>query len=534
TGGFGGQEHFWGGNIDEVRISSTARSAAWIKATYATCGDMLVTFNFSAYGAVWLGGWDDRIKIVIDADQIDEDLVHFPVMIRLSDSCGALAQDVTRVFDALGAEDLKLAVTEADGETELKVEVEKWDHTGEGAILWVSRSDWQISSTVDTVLYLYYDIDHADNSANVGVPGSAAGEAVWNADFLLVDHMRDDPDPSHTIDSTSNGEDGVKAGAGEPLETLSGQVGNAETFDGSNDYITPGSVRLNTTNDSVTMEAIAKVTNKSSGSYQKVMGSHQFNRAFVGLTSYGYYHWGFGNTDDGGTLASQITNGAWAYWAAVWSSSAGTLYIDSASVDTMSYAGAGAQTRDNVVGAQTGGFGGQEHFWGGNIDEVRISSTARSAAWIKATYATCWDELVTFDLFPLAEVVSFTITDYGSNGVLFGSANPGVIWQAADWDGGQGAVTITVDSETNVPVNVQLKGNNFSGPGTIPVTAVVYDDDVVPGAGSALTDTYVTWYTVPETGSDHVTPVYYWISIPNGQVPGAYSSVFYYQAVKQE
>ena len=31
----------------------------------------------------------------------------------------------------------------------------------------------------------------------------------------------------------------------------------------------------------------------------------------------------------------------------------------------------------------------------GIIDEVRISSTARSAAWIKATYNSLWDSLIT-------------------------------------------------------------------------------------------------------------------------------------------
>ena len=120
----------------------------------------------------WLPGWAYRVKITLDATQIDSDLVWFPVLVHLSASCGQSSQDLTHIFDELGTESLKLAITKYDGLTELYVEVEKWDAANEEAWLWVSRDGWWIDSKWDTEFYLYYDKDHSDNSTYVGIPGS--------------------------------------------------------------------------------------------------------------------------------------------------------------------------------------------------------------------------------------------------------------------------------------------------------------------------------------------------------------------------
>jgi hypothetical protein len=105
--------------------------------------------------------------------------------------------------------------------------------------------------------------------------------------------------------------------------------------------------------------------------------------------------------------------------------------------------------------------------------------------------------------------------------------------QPADWGGSEGTVTITVGSETNVNVDVQLKGADFTGPGSISIGDVKYDDDDDPSGANILTTSYVTWYMVTQPLSkDDVTQVYHWISIPGGKAAGVYTSTFYYQAIK--
>ena len=187
------------------------------------------TFPFAFdYKGQWLDGWTHRIKLAIDHTKFDSSQTHFPMLIHLSASCGASSQDMSRVFDEVGANSLKIAVTTEDGE-ELYVEVEKWDNGNEEAWLWVSKSGWSISSTGDTILYLYYDNDHADNSTYVGAPNSTPAENVWDSYFKFVSHMQDDPDTSHIRDSTGNDLDGTKKGANEPRETNR----NVLHFDGS-------------------------------------------------------------------------------------------------------------------------------------------------------------------------------------------------------------------------------------------------------------------------------------------------------------
>ena len=75
----------------------------------------------------WLAGWSHRVEIAIDSDKIDESLVDFPVLLYLSTSSGLGSTDVSFIFDELGGNRKKVAVTTSDGTTQCYVEIEKWD-----------------------------------------------------------------------------------------------------------------------------------------------------------------------------------------------------------------------------------------------------------------------------------------------------------------------------------------------------------------------------------------------------------------------
>jgi len=114
----------------------------------------------------WLEGWDQRrIKLTTNEAVIDTaDLTWFRVIVTLSPTHGDC------VFDELtsDANRFKIAFTKADGETQLYGEIEKWDDANESAIIHVSRDGWVIDYDVDTDFYMYYDIDHADNTDYIG------------------------------------------------------------------------------------------------------------------------------------------------------------------------------------------------------------------------------------------------------------------------------------------------------------------------------------------------------------------------------
>src|SRR6056297_2148510 len=112
----------------------------------------------------FLSGWntENRIEFRIDHTKVDSDLTHYPVMLKLEQA---------RVFTELGSNSKKIAVTKDDGTTQLYVDIELWDNTNDLAVLHVSKSDWTVSSTEDTVLYFYYDSTQSDNTTYVGDTG---------------------------------------------------------------------------------------------------------------------------------------------------------------------------------------------------------------------------------------------------------------------------------------------------------------------------------------------------------------------------
>jgi len=141
-------------------------------------------------GGGWLSGWAKRVKVSIDAGDVDSALSNFPVLLYISDSSGINSDDVSFVFDELTSDDnrKKIAVTTDDGTTECYVEIEKWDDGNEKAWLWVKVPS--VASGADTELYLYYDKDHAENTAKVGDTNDAIAENVWDTNFKAVYHMR--------------------------------------------------------------------------------------------------------------------------------------------------------------------------------------------------------------------------------------------------------------------------------------------------------------------------------------------------------
>ena len=172
----------------------------------------------------WLGNgkWGKRVKITLDHNKIDADLEWFPVQIHLDSACGINGTDMTCVFDEVGANCKKIAVTMADGLTQLYVEISGWEYDRKKAWLWVSREGWVISATIDTDLFLYYDNRRPDNIDFVGETWDDVVHNVWDDNFVFVSHLRDAGPPpidtSRILDSTRHHNDGIKAGPGEPRE----------------------------------------------------------------------------------------------------------------------------------------------------------------------------------------------------------------------------------------------------------------------------------------------------------------------------
>jgi len=164
----------------------------------------------------WDYDWNQRLEYTVNSSLVDEDLTNFPVLIYINESVvdwGDIQNDLN---------DIRFTGDYLD---ELDFEIDSFVLNSE-AWFWVRLPE--VSSSVDTYFFMYYDNKFCDSGENA--------EAVWDSDFVMVQHMNDET-TSTTLDSTSNDNDGTKTGANEPLE-VDGLVAKAQQHDGVDDKIT--------------------------------------------------------------------------------------------------------------------------------------------------------------------------------------------------------------------------------------------------------------------------------------------------------
>jgi hypothetical protein len=325
----------------------------------------------------WLTGYTTRRKLTINYSKVDSALSDFPVLVKLTSTNFNFSKANSDGFD--------IRFTSSDGTTLLKYERERHDSTNSLAEYWVKVPS--VSSTSNTDIYIYYrTTDTADGADPTN---------VWDSSFGLVYHMKN-ATTTTVADSTTNGFTGTKTDANGPLEENS-MIAKGQVFDGTNDEIDtvddPFAAADFTTNGA-TLEC-----------FFKTPGSESPDRYIVSLEGYltigtTYADGKIRATTDGGvnflfSTASRSDN-VWHHAAIVWDPN-GTptayLYINGSQEATHAAGGpALSTTRPFAVGEHSAGA----HFFVGSVDEVRISKTARSAAWVKATNSTGRNTLLTY------------------------------------------------------------------------------------------------------------------------------------------
>ena len=345
----------------------------------------------------WLTGWAKRRPITVDNTNIDADLTHFPLPVFLGTSVGQNGDDVSSIFDELGSSYLKLAVTDDDGTTQLYVEVEKWDATNEEAVLWVSSSGLTITASSAKTLYIYYDSSQSDNTSYVG--GLGGRTEVWDDNFALVAHLAEDPSSTDFIDSTGNGNTGVS-----DTSSITGLIGQGADLDsGGVNFGQNASLDITS---AVTIQLVAK--GADIGSWGGLEKGH--DAAYTLQVSHG------GGPPSGrfwtsdGTYEPQASNsiadGSWHALHATYDGSTAIIYVDGASEESVSGTGtinSGGDLTDKCSNNPCG-----------NWDEIRVSSAARSSAWIKADYYAHFDSILDFQEEEVPFYISGTVKEEGT------------------------------------------------------------------------------------------------------------------------
>lgn len=269
--------------------------------------------------------------------------------------------------------------------------------------------------------------------------------------------MGQDPngDATNAIkDSTSNAKHMTPHGSMTTSDLVDGIFGKAIDFDGSNDYLS--SANWISGISTVTLEAIAKATvwGVNPGRCLVVAGAAATGQG-VPISedgTSGIYNCGIYGDDMSSNVS--IVND-WRHLA---------LRVGSGYAQFFENA-TGSATNAVSLNLGTGYIGvcgaWNSRYFGAIVSEVRVSSVARSTAWIKATYNGLFDSLLTFS----AEEVPYTLS-----GVVTESST-GVARTVRVYDRATGALLAeTISSSEDGSFSIPIYSND-------PVYVVALDDD---------------------------------------------------------
>lgn len=365
----------------------------------------------------WLTGWEKRVKITINSTDVDEALTNFPVLIFLSNSsAGENDEDVSFVFDEVGSNSKKIAVTTSDEETECYVEIEKWDSTNEEAWLWVKIPS--ISNISDTDIYLYYDNDHADNTVYVGDdPDDTATHNVWDDYFKLVTHTHASASPIK--DSTSNNNDGGQGG--DPTYQQTGVIDGAVQMDG-NDYFNHGS-QAELKSQVFSLEGWIKTDDYTKSLNGAIRYGEQFASAAYFMYELYCHDSIFGAMVSSSSAAQGLTvaigDNNFHYMVMTYDSGQNLrMYKDGVEVDgSPLYCGLTLSLSNYDFFAMGARVSSSAYGLDGKYEEVRYSDTDRDGSWVETSYESEIDHLLDFGTEESPALP--TLTFYNNTGGIF-------------------------------------------------------------------------------------------------------------------
>ncbi|SMD34594.1 Por secretion system C-terminal sorting domain-containing protein [Reichenbachiella faecimaris] len=374
--------------------------------------------------AQWLADYCYRKSVTVDATQVSgsSNLSEFPVLISIIDNDLRTIANDGNVENANG-DDIRIT---DNTHTELDIEIETFVASTGQLVIWVEVPSLDYDD--NTTLYLYYGNSAASAYANP--------ENVWDSNYLGVWHLNE-ATGNQVLDATVNDNDETMY-LGNPgsdtytenttTTSIAGVVSNARSFnnvgnDGTNDisYIEiPHSASIDITSDQLTIEVWARMyypspedapfvikspgtnterfmfgtqnsdnainrritsseanTNNDGWNYNDVCGNnghYRYDDAYASDADWHYFVMSYDGSDDDGLDATNLRT--------LIDGSLQTFSRSTATCDPYPYGNIATTTADLFFGRRVG----NERFFKGAMDEIRISTVARSTDWIITTY----------------------------------------------------------------------------------------------------------------------------------------------------
>ncbi len=330
-----------------------------------TLGD----FEDRTVGSAWYSAdpWTRRIPITVPAGRVAAPLSDFPLLVSMTVAdLGSNAQS--------DASDIRF--TAADGSTSLAHEIESWNSATGELKAWVNVPS--VSSASATTIYAYYGAADA--------PAQDDTRSTWSTSFEAAWHLNRDPSGTapQVDDSTVGNHDGLARGAMTSGDLVSGLIGGAVDFDGTDDMFETDPFDVPAA--ALTFSGWVQLDSYTDDGRVVTKATDPFNRVFeLSVTTSGALRSRLslgGSTSELLSPAGAVTLGGWHHLASSWDGATMRLYIDGSEVATL--AAAGVLDTNAAMPVTIGGIATSDKQLDGTIDEVRIELVGRTAAWISA------------------------------------------------------------------------------------------------------------------------------------------------------
>jgi len=237
-------------------------------------------------------------------------------------------------------------------------------------VAWVNVTS--LSSTVDTILYMYYGNPTRSSEENI--------EETWDSNYLMVQHLSETSGTHY--DSTSNNNDATAQNG--LNQDANGKMDGADSYDDTDDFllVSGGTANLLDNRGSWTYEAWLYPTKENCN----IIG-HLSESTFIFVNTdeavgFATYYTGTGSSEF--TSNGAITLNEWNHFVVTRDGSSITVYVDTASYSVTTSSSQNGNVGGNL---QIGRNMADTTFvFGGIYDEVRFSDVARSSDWISTEF----------------------------------------------------------------------------------------------------------------------------------------------------
>lgn len=375
-------------NKSKARVFGTLLIAILVIAASFTVLFLIPQSPFSMSPAsAATGDYSHYKKITIDHTKVASSLTNHPVWYY------NVSSDFTNNILINGSD---IAFYDSTNTTQYNHEIEKW--TKASGELGVHINITSISSSADTILYMYYGDSDTSNSPHHNP------ESVWDSNFVGVWHLNQTSMPQK--DSTSNSND-ITWSHNTTLGTASSNTNGCNDFSGSDSVArAPDSASLSCTSG-FTYEIWGQCDNLNGADLIIAQSLISKNDGSVSADD-NEVQWTFGNTGKihllvrgtGGSFIGRYdntpsaTDTGWHYYVGTYDGGVTPasleVYVDTvATTDTDDSAGtftAATTSTSNVTIGDTKMGNTTFRPWDGDMDEARISKIERSASYMSTTY----------------------------------------------------------------------------------------------------------------------------------------------------